>query len=298
MPSSVRGKTTRNPRSTTNPTNFQRLELHDAQDTWIPRNWAPQSTKSWEFEHLERYQREPFFPLQHSKAPRNPNLSKICPAIVLGGSSQGLEFVKLCRNLKNGNFRTNVDKFLTNSSPRNAQKQSLGQILLLPLTKTLLLPMVVVKMTTYRCQYFWHRCPFYIFSISPVYSIFWSQCACNRGNVQHFTGCWGIGTTKKGPNGEASGILFFEYKCNPGGPKRGQKVRGFTIRHENITYPKRIFSNYFPITVSRFRFFRINFRKLPDTYCICVSCVTLPGWDPCPCRILFSYRYPIWIFPN
>ena len=48
-----------------------------------------------------------------------------------------------------------------------------------------------------------------------------------------------------------------------------------TIRHENITYPKRIFSNYFPITVSRFRFLRINFRKLTDTYCICVSCVTL-----------------------
>ena len=39
-----------------------------------------------------------------------------------------------------------------------------------------------------------------------------------------------------------------------------------TIRHENITYPKKWFSNYFPITVSRFRFFRINFRKLPDTY--------------------------------
>ena len=60
-----------------------------------------------------------------------------------------------------------------------------------------------------------------------------------------------------------------------------------TIRHENITYPKKIFSNYFPITVSRFRFLRINIRKLPDTYCICVSCVTLPGWDPCPCRIIF-----------
>ena len=57
--------------------------------------------------------------------------------------------------------------------------------------------------------------------------------------------------------------------------------------------PEKIFSNYFPITVSRFRFLRINFRKLPDTYCICVSCVTLPGWDPCPCRIIFYYRYPI-----
>ena len=66
-----------------------------------------------------------------------------------------------------------------------------------------------------------------------------------------------------------------------------------TIRHENITYPKKLFSNYFPITVSRFRSLRINFRKLPSTYCICVSCVTLPGWDPCPCRIIFYYRYPI-----
>ena len=63
--------------------------------------------------------------------------------------------------------------------------------------------------------------------------------------------------------------------------------KSLTIRHENITYPKKIFSNYFPITVSRFRSLRINFRKLPDTYCICVSCVTLPGWDPCPCRIIF-----------
>ena len=66
-----------------------------------------------------------------------------------------------------------------------------------------------------------------------------------------------------------------------------------TIRHENITYPKKLFSNEFPITVSRFRFLRMNFRKLPDTYCMCVSCVTLPSWDPCPCRIIFYYRYPI-----
>ena len=66
--------------------------------------------------------------------------------------------------------------------------------------------------------------------------------------------------------------------------KEGQ---GCTIRHENVTYPKKIFSNYFPITVSRFQFLRINFRKLPDTYCICVSCVTLPGWEPCSCRIIF-----------
>ena len=31
-------------------------------------------------------------------------------------------------------------------------------------------------------------------------------------------------------------------------------VRPSTIRHEKITYPKKIYSNYFPTTVSRFRF--------------------------------------------
>ena len=60
-----------------------------------------------------------------------------------------------------------------------------------------------------------------------------------------------------------------------------------TIRHENITYPKKLFSNYFPITVSRFRFLQINLRKLPDTYCICVSCATLPGWDPVLVELFF-----------
>ena len=57
--------------------------------------------------------------------------------------------------------------------------------------------------------------------------------------------------------------------------------------HENITYPNKKKSNILPITVSRFRFLRINVRKSPDTYCMCVSCVTLPGWDPCPCRFFF-----------
>ena len=37
--------------------------------------------------------------------------------------------------------------------------------------------------------------------------MFWSQCAYKKGNVNDFTGCWGIGTTKKGPNGEVSGFL-------------------------------------------------------------------------------------------
>ena len=56
-----------------------------------------------------------------------------------------------------------------------------------------------------------------------------------------------------------------------------------TIRHKNITYPNKFYLNNFLITVTRFEIFRINFRKLPDTYCMCVSCVTLSAWEPCPC---------------
>ena len=33
----------------------------------------------------------------------------------------------------------------------------------------------------------------------------------------------------------------------------------------------------FEITVARFELFRINFKELPDTLCICVSCMTLPA---------------------
>ena len=39
--------------------------------------------------------------------------------------------------------------------------------------------------------------------------------------------------------------------------------RSFTIRHKHISYPKKICSNYFLITVARFEISRINFRKLP-----------------------------------
>ena len=55
------------------------------------------------------------------------------------------------------------------------------------------------------------------------------------------------------------------------------------------TFPtrKKSHSNYFLITVTRFEISQINFRKLPDTCWICVSCVTLPAWDPCPCWIIF-----------
>ena len=66
------------------------------------------------------------------------------------------------------------------------------------------------------------------------------------------------------------------------------------MRHKNITYPKKFYPNYFQITVTRSELFSsTNFRKLPDAYCIYVSCETLPAKDPCPCRIIFYYRYPI-----
>ena len=95
--------------------------------------------------------------------------------------------------------------------------------------------------------------------------------------------------------------------CFPcgGSTVRVKIITGRLVTLENLPFAtktlptrKKIFSNYFPITVSRLRLLRIKFRKLPDTYCICVSCVTLPGWDPCPCRNIYYYRYPIWIFPN
>ena len=50
-----------------------------------------------------------------------------------------------------------------------------------------------------------------------------------------------------------------------------------TMRHKNNTYPQKFYPNYFEITVARCELFRINFKKLPDTHCICVSCMTLPA---------------------
>ena len=61
---------------------------------------------------------EPFFPLQHSKTPRNPNLSKICPDDCFSGFQSV------------GVFQF-FDKFLTNLGPPdwNPERQSSGQIL-------------------------------------------------------------------------------------------------------------------------------------------------------------------------
>ena len=64
------------------------------------------------------------------------------------------------------------------------------------------------------------------------------------------------------------------------------------MRRKNITYPKKFYPNYFQIAVTRSEFFfRINFGKLPDTYCIYVSCETLPAKDPCPCRMVFFITF-------
>ena len=51
---------------------------------------------------------EPFFPLQHSKTPRTPNLSKISPDdCFLGFQSGGPKFVKICRKIDCSVFSKN-----------------------------------------------------------------------------------------------------------------------------------------------------------------------------------------------
>ena len=48
------------------------------------------------------------------------------------------------------------------------------------------------------------------------------------------------------------------------------KCRVTTIRHGNITYPKKNIFELFSDCRFTILIFRINFRKLPDTYCMCV----------------------------
>ena len=68
---------------------------------------------------------EPFSPLQPSTTPETPNLSKICPSDCFGGfQSGGLKFEKICQNLKNGNSRTNFDKFFQISVPLTGTPQN------------------------------------------------------------------------------------------------------------------------------------------------------------------------------
>ena len=68
----------------------------------------------------------PFPPLQPSKTPETPNLSKICPSDCFGGfQSGGLKFGKTCQKFeKNGNFRTNFDKFFQISVPLTGTPQN------------------------------------------------------------------------------------------------------------------------------------------------------------------------------
>ena len=61
---------------------------------------------------------EPFFPLQHSKTPRTPNLSKICPGDCLWRFEfGGLELVKIYRNLSENYRFSNLTNFYKFQSP-------------------------------------------------------------------------------------------------------------------------------------------------------------------------------------
>ena len=58
---------------------------------------------------------EPFFPLQHSKTPRTPNLSKICPDDCFSGfPSGGRKFVQNLSKIWKFVWKLSFFKFLTN----------------------------------------------------------------------------------------------------------------------------------------------------------------------------------------
>ena len=57
-----------------------------------------------------------------------------------------------------------------------------------------------------------------------------------------------------------------------------KKIIENTMLNKEITYPqKQSTRTILKITVARFELSQINFEKLLDTYCIRVSCVTLPA---------------------
>ena len=70
----------------------------------------------------------PLFSYSIQKRPEPQICPKFVPAIVFEGSSPGgLEFVKNCQNLKNGNFRTNFDKVFDKfQSPRLEPSKTIG----------------------------------------------------------------------------------------------------------------------------------------------------------------------------
>ena len=69
--------------------------------------------------HFEIKTCEPFSPLQRSKTPETPNLSKICRSDCFWGfQSGGLKFGKICQNLSENYRFSNFDKFFQISVPR------------------------------------------------------------------------------------------------------------------------------------------------------------------------------------
>ena len=66
-----------------------------------------------------------FSPLQPSKTPETPNLSKICPSDCFGGfQSGGLKFGKICQNLSENYRFSNFDKFFQISVPLTGTPQN------------------------------------------------------------------------------------------------------------------------------------------------------------------------------
>ena len=62
--------------------------------------------------------------------------------------------------------------------------------------------------------------------------------------------------------------------------KKGEKGRFWPISRKGGQTPLKppfVTPPFAAAQVSRLELFRINFKKLPDTLCICVSCMTLPA---------------------
>ena len=93
--------------------------------------WPARSASKLQNVFLLRFS-NPFPPLQRSKTPETPNLSKICPSDCFWGfQSGGLKIGKICQNFEKKKKKTVIFGQILNFSPPdwNPQKQSLGQIL-------------------------------------------------------------------------------------------------------------------------------------------------------------------------
>ena len=85
--------------------------------------------KSWKWagkkQILTNFSKFPFSPLQRSKTPETPNLSKICPSDCFGGFQSGrLKFGKICQNLSENYRFSNFDKFFQISVPLTGTPQN------------------------------------------------------------------------------------------------------------------------------------------------------------------------------